>query len=316
MASAAYLTNSLDNAKDKAKYDTQVKKILSDKYILAWILKYSVKEFREAEIEQVIPCIEGEPDIEVMPMNPGSKKPDAIIGIATEDAVLHEGKVIYDIRFCVVTPTKIRVKMYMNIEAQKKYYPGYDIVTRAIFYCARMLSAQLDTEFTADNYDDIKKVYSIWICMDTPGYAQNTITEYSIEQKKVLGQFDGKARYDLLAAIMVCIGKNSETEQNAPLHKLLATVLSEKMSVKEKTDILQREYDIPTQEVEEALDTMCNLSDRIEEKGIEKGIEKGVEKGRLLQLLELVRDGILPEETAASKAGIPVEAFKKKLIQM
>ena len=85
-------------------------------------------------------------------------------------------------------------------------------------------------------------------------------------------------------------------------------MLSDTISVKEKTDILQREYDIPTQEVEEVLDTMCNLSDRIE--------ENGIEKGRLLQLLELVRDGILPEETAASKAGISVEAFKKKMLQM
>ena len=85
-------------------------------------------------------------------------------------------------------------------------------------------------------------------------------------------------------------------------------MLSDTISVKEKTDILQREYDIPTQEVEEVLDTMCNLSDRIE--------ENGIEKGRLLQLLELVRDGILPEETAASKAGISVEAFKKKVLQM
>lgn len=85
-------------------------------------------------------------------------------------------------------------------------------------------------------------------------------------------------------------------------------MLSDTMTVKEKTDILQREYDIPTQEVEEVLDTMCNLSDRIE--------ENGIEKGRLLQLLELVRDGILPEETAASKAGISVEAFKKKMLQM
>ena len=308
MTGTAYLTNSLDHAGDKAKYDTQVKKILSDKYILAWILKYSVKEFRKAEIQQVIACIEGEPDIEAVPVNPGSRKPGAIVGMAIEDAVLHEGKVIYDIRFRVVTPAKIRVKMYMNIEAQKKYHPGYDLVTRAVFYCARMLSSQLDTEFTTDNYDDMKKVYSIWICMDAPKYAQNTITEYSIAQKKVYGEFAGRARYDLLAAVMICIGKSSESKQAAPLHRLLATVLSDTMTVKEKTDILQREYDIPTQEVEEVLDTMCNLSDRIE--------ENGIEKGRLLQLLELVRDGILPEETAASKAGISVEAFKKKMLQM
>ncbi len=48
-------------------------------------------------------------------------------------------------------------------------------------------------------------------------------------------------------------------------------MLSDTISVKEKTDILQQEYDIPTQEVEEVLDRMCNLSDRIEENGIEKG---------------------------------------------
>ena len=279
MARKTYLTNSLDNAKNKAKYDAQVKKILSDKRILAWILKHSVEEFRETSIEQAMACIEGEPEIATVPVAPGSRKPEAISGAATEDSIPNEGKITYDIRFHVVTPTKERIKMFVNVEAQKKYHPGYDLVTRAIFYCSRMLSAQLDTEFTADNYDDIKKVYSIWICMDVPKYAENTITEYSIEQKRLFGNFRGKARYDLLAAVMVCIGENSEAEKDAPLHKLLATVLSEEMSVTEKTTILQEEYDIPAQEVEEVLNTMCNLSDRIEEKGIKKGIKKGIEKG-------------------------------------
>lgn len=287
MARKTYLTNSLDNAKNKAKYDAQVKKILSDKRILAWILKHSVEEFRETSIEQAMACIEGEPEIATVPVAPGSRKPEAISGAATEDSIPNEGKITYDIRFHVVTPTKERIKMFVNVEAQKKYHPGYDLVTRAIFYCARMLSAQLDTEFTADNYDDIKKVYSIWICMDVPQYAQNTITEYSIEQKRLFGNFRGKARYDLLA-----------------------TVLSEEMSVTEKTTILQEEYDIPAQEVEEVLNTMCNLSDRIEEKGIEKGIEEG----RLLQLSELVEDGTLTPEAAASKAGLSVEEFQKKFL--
>ncbi len=274
----AYIENVLENAGNKSKYDTQVKKILSDKHILAWILKYSVEEFGESSIEQIYSCIEGEPEIAAVPVYPGSKKPDAIRGETTEDAVTNEGKITYDIRFHVVTPTEERIKMFINIEAQKKYHVGYDLVTRAIFYCARMLSAQLDTEFTADNYDDIKKVYSIWICMDVPKYAENTITEYSMEQKKLFGNFKGKARYDLLSAIMVCIGKNSEYSHEAPLHKLLAIVLSEEIPVKEKTKVLQEEYDISTNAVEEVLNTMCNLSDIIEEKGIEKGIEKKLEE--------------------------------------
>ena len=42
---------------------------------------------------------------------------------------------------------KERIKLIINVEGQKKFDPGYDIVTRGIFYCARMLSAQKDTEF-------------------------------------------------------------------------------------------------------------------------------------------------------------------------
>lgn len=308
-----YLGNVLDNAGDKAKYDTQVKKILSDKNILAWILKHSVTEFKEDSIETIISCIKGEPEVAVVPIYPGSKRTEAILGAAVEDSVPNEGKITYDIRFHVVTAAEERIKILINVEAQKKYYPGYDLVTRAIFFCSRMLSAQLDTEFTANNYDNIKKVCSIWICMDTPKYAENTITEYAIEQKKMFGNFSGKARYDLLSAVMVCIGKTSETCDDAPLHKLLATVLSEEMPVKEKTKILEEEYNIHTKQVEEVLNTMCNLSDRVEEKGIEKGIEKGRNETIILSVRNLMDSLDLSLEKACEALKIPIEEYYRIL---
>ncbi len=46
-----YLKRSLDSANDKAKYDENVKTILSDKTILAWILKYSAEEYKGCNIE-------------------------------------------------------------------------------------------------------------------------------------------------------------------------------------------------------------------------------------------------------------------------
>lgn len=58
--------------------------------------------------------------------------------------------------------------MYINIEAQKSFYPGYDLVTRAIVYPTRLISQQMDIEYTADNYDGVKKVYSIWLCFNAP----------------------------------------------------------------------------------------------------------------------------------------------------
>lgn len=244
-----HISNALEVAGEKAGYDGEVKKILSDKQILAWILKYAVKEFKGYTIETIIASIEGNPEVAVVPVYPGKKMKEAVTGMLTEDKVPGEGEVTYDIRFFVITPTEERVKIIINLEAQGNFYPGYDLVTRAVFYCARMLSAQLDTEFTAQNYDEIKKVYSIWICMNAPGNAENTITEYSIMPNKVAGDFQGKARYDLMTAVMICLEKEKERKTEPPteksrLHQMLETLLASGISAEEKEEILSREYGI------------------------------------------------------------------------
>lgn len=297
MERKTYIMNALEIAGAKAKYDAQVKKILADKVILAWILKYTAAEFMQYGISEIADAIEGEPEISNIPVYPGKAKTEAVTGMPTEDNIPNEGEITYDIRFYAVTKSKKRVKLIINVEAQKKYHPGYDLIPRGIFYCARMLSAQLDTEFTTGFYDDMKKVYSIWICMDTPKKAENTITEYRMEQKKVFGDFKGEARYDLLSVVMVCLGRDEERAEGSRLHHLLATALSEKISVREKEETLHDLYGIKTSvEMKEGMRQMCNLSDLIEEraitrgmekglqqgieKGIERGIEKGIEKGK------------------------------------
>lgn len=70
------------------------------------------------------------------------------------------------------------VGIVIGIEAQKSFYPGYDLVMRGIYYAARMLSSQMGVEFTGENYNQIKKVYSIWICMRVLKKIGNTITDY------------------------------------------------------------------------------------------------------------------------------------------
>lgn len=284
-----HIANVLEAAGEKARYDAEVKKILSDKQILSWILKYGAKEFRKYSIETIMDSIEGKPEVAEVPVYPGKSKRkmasgEAITGLSTEDKVPNEGEVTYDIRFYVMTPTKERVKIIVNLEAQGNFYPGYDLVTRAVFYCARMLSAQLDTEFTPKDYDDIKKVYSIWICLNAPDYAANTITEYSMNQKKIQGNFSGKARYDLLSAVMICLGKekSSKTEnKSGRLQRMLATLLSSEIPAEEKEEILSKKFGIVTSvEMKEEMRDMCNLSDLIEEEAIEKGICQGRKQER------------------------------------
>lgn len=312
MKSNTHISNVLEGNDNKDRYDAEVKKILSDKTVLSWILKYTVAEFEGCPVEEIRECIEGEPEVGTHRVCPGHT-PEAITGLATEDKVPGEGMVTYDVRFFVITPGRERLKLIVNVEGQKKFHPGYDLVTRSVFYCARMLSAQLDTEFTGENYDDMKKVYSIWICMEVPEDKQYTITAYKMRPEEMHGHGSGDSRYDLMESVFVCLGKEEEAEKGNALHGMLSTLFSERLQPEEKEKILEEDYNFITSiEVEGGLRQMCNLSDLVEERGIRKGLEKGRQE-KIDAFLGLVRDGLLELSEAAKRLEISEEELKKFL---
>ena len=82
--------------------------------------------------------------------------------------------------------------------------------------------------------------------------------------------------YDLLTALIICLGDADDKETTGIL-KLLEALLSPERSTEEKKKILQEDFDIKmTQELEREVAEMCNLSDGVEQKGIAKGITKGI----------------------------------------
>ena len=277
-----HISRAVEIADVNARYDAEVKFLLSDRRLLAWIMKYTVSELMLYDIETIMDCIEGEPEVSTVPVYPGMSRMrrEKVTGMPTEEKIPNEGGNTYDIRFYIMTPMSERAKLIINIEAQQKFYPGYDLVTRGVFYCARMLSAQLDTEFTTDNYDEIKKVYSIWLCMDVPKDAEYTITEYRMEPKSIYGQYLGKARYDLMSVIMVCLGKDGDVERGNRLHRLLVSLMSDKLTVQQKKDILEQEYGFAMdRESDRRMTGMCNWSAYIEERALNKGRAEGIQKG-------------------------------------
>lgn len=317
-----HIARAVEIADVNARYDAEVKLLLSDRRLLAWIMKYTVSELMDYDIETIMGCIEGEPEVSVTSVYPGMSRVNSekITGMSTEEKIPNEGGITYDIRFYVITPEREQVKLIVNVEAQKKFYPGYDLVTRGVFYCARMLSAQLDTEFTADNYDGIKKVYSVWLCMDVPENAEYTITEYRMEPRFLYGEYRGKARYDLLSVITVCLGKDGKETEGNKLHRLLTAILSGRLTVQEKKDILEQEYGFAmNREVDGRMTGMCNLSELIEERalerGIETGIERGIERGRAEEIVESSMEFGLSEseilERLQSKLNIPLNAARE-----
>ena len=266
-------------ADEKASYDAACKRLLSEKIILAWIMKNCLEEYRGCDVEEIAEkYIEGTPQVGEVAVAPDeSNRASMIQGAGNEDASLTEGTVTYDIRFLATAPVSGElIRLILNVEAQNDFYPGYPLIKRGIYYCSRMVSAQYGTEFTNSHYENIKKVYSIWICMNPPKSRENSITRYYIAEENLVGSVkERKADYDLMAAVMICLGK--EADAGTDLLKLLNVLLSTETGSQDKCQILEEDFHIRmTLALESEVSLMCNLSKGVEEKGIEKGRQEGI----------------------------------------
>ncbi|MCX4346158.1 MAG: hypothetical protein OSJ38_02790 [Lachnospiraceae bacterium] len=277
-------------ADEKASYDAACKRLLSEKIILAWIMKNCLDEYRDCDVNEIAgKYIEGTPQIGEVAVAPDeSNKTSVIHGTGNEDASLTEGTITYDIRFYAIAPVSGElIRLIINIEAQNDFYPGYPLIKRGIYYCSRMISSQYGTEFTSSHYEKIKKVYSIWICMNPPKNRENSITRYYIKEENLAGSVkERKADYDLMAAVMICLGKE---DSSTSVLKLLNILLSTETDSGDKCRRLEEDFNIAmTQALESEVSLMCNLSKGVEEKGIEKGRQEGRREGRQEGILAMV----------------------------
>lgn len=305
------IANAVNAAGDKAQYDTRVKRLLAQKSILAHILVKTVDEFKGMKSEDVVKYIEGEPSISVVPVEPGlanMEKTDAtgqrIVGLNTENAEINEGLVRFDIIFYVRMKNGLS-QIIVNIEAQKDEPTEYKILNRAIFYVSRLISSQKERDFVNTNYDDIKQVFSIWICMNMD---DNSLSHIHLTKDEMLKPYNWKGNLDLLNIVLIGITNEiPEHDEKYEMHRLIGALLSSELKEQEKLDIIEHEYNIPiSQEFREDVRIMCNLSTGIEERATEKTSEKFIlnmyKKGYTLdQIADVAETGVDEVEAIIKK---------------
>ena len=268
------------------EYDAAAKKLLSSKKILAWILKYCVEEFKDCSIADIRDrYIIGIPETTSVPALPdetnaaGKIGADRISGERTEDTSVTEGKVTFDIRFRAITPRNELVQLIINIEAQRSRHTSYPLLKRAMYYVSRLISSQYGVDFDKAQYGKIKKVYSIWLCMDAPD-DRGGITRYRMQEEPEYGNIlDEKENYDLQQIVMVYVAHARADMENRLLNLLRELFVSEDDASRKKAELIEH-YDIDLNENEERLvSTMCNLSVGVYVRGRESGEQIGFVKG-------------------------------------
>ena len=276
METNAHLTNAIESIQGDPKLDKSVKELLADKQVLARILKSTTAEFRDMEIPEIMTCIEGEPEIEKVPIEPGLTNAgdltDKIVGDNIESNIPGENTYYFDIRFFARTKAGsdgddlalCGIKVIINVEAQREYYVGYDIVTRGVYYASRLISSQYGTEFVGEEYDNIKKVYSIWLCLDPPDYASNSIVNFKLTPEILTGKIPmdkiESMKYDLMDIVMVFLSTSKDTEKDE-LCGMLEVLLDDQIEKRKKLEILSLEYNMETTiDLERRINTMCDYS--------------------------------------------------------
>ena len=267
----------------KAQYDAKVKNLLGHKIILAHILTRTVDEFKGMNPREVIPYIEGTPYISKVPIEPGmtnhEQQGQQIIGLNTENVEINEGLIRFDIIFYVRLPSEDSkdaglTQIIINVEAQKDEPQRYGILNRAVFYVSRLISSQKERDFENTEYDDIKRVYSIWVCMNME---ENSLSHIHLVKDDLVGYHDWRGKLDLFNIVMIGLARKLPKQgEQYELHRLLGALFAEGLTAGERLNIIKEEYDIPIEQtIEQEVDVMCNLSQGIKEAGIAEGRSEG-----------------------------------------
>ena len=277
-----------------AEYDAGMKHLMSNKEIIIPILQMTVPEFKTCSQEEILQCLDISSitkddfvsDIPKIEKNLRLTREDSELSSLTEKLVR------FDIRFRIKNPRlsteEIRVNLHIDMEAQKSYRPSnpsYPVLKRAVYYVARDLSSQLSSITETTDYSKLEKCYSIWICAeDIPKKLQNTLTEYSLSKKDIIGVADEPDEdYDLLTVIVIRQGEKTEEKGIFDyLNGIFTCDINriDKYSHIKWSEPFQRE-----------VSKVTGFGDMIYERGMRAGEQKGMILGALMS-------GKTPEEVA------------------
>ena len=312
------------------RYDARCKRILSNRMVLAHLLRATMDEFADIEPEVIAArYIEGVPGQE--------NHTPRIQGLRNERDNPNRNSSFYDVIFYALKPnTGEAIPIIINVEAQADSKPGYDLANRGVFYLGCMIADQKDTVFQNDRYDDLRKVCSIWICTDPPKDCADSIECYTLDQHVIQGQCPSH-HVDKVRLVIVYLSReadknneHSDDDESLGIIPLLNVCLARTVNKKRQNKVTEkyhveldpedRDMTAGEQIIYKHYREMWELGEQIKEQGeqIKEQGEQIKELGEQNKELranaqntaKILKDSQVPVDVIAKSTGLSVEQIE------
>ena len=257
------ISNDITLSDEMIQFDTQAKNILSYACIEAWILKGVVKEFQNYSVQRICSILTGKKLKGIM--LDGERK---IQMINTRDTVEGQQDIELDAFFQITVP-EVDARIFLNVELQKA--PGIKrwLRRRGWYYVTRLTTRQSGIVFEKSHYEQIEKVYSIWIVGGKR--KKSRIERYQLQ--------NGPNPLEVMELVIIYLG-NPDDPDVSPIEQLLNTLFSATMSIEKKKKILRDKFFIAMHsDMERTVEDVCNMSQGIWEMGCADGRKIGRREG-------------------------------------
>lgn len=272
-------------------YDAAAKQLLACRPILAFVLKNTIAELANCTVEEIgNELIDEEVNTSAVPVHARGLRSPLVWGLRNEDSSLDEGSIFYDILLRVRLPGGDgSMGIIVNLEPQS-YETDYPVLKRAMYYCARLLSAQRGRGGAGLDYGALEKVYSVWLFTGPHAPEEGGVASYAFQERTICGGLTHpRSEYDLSEVVFVRLPRAGG--YNGFLEKL-ATLFSLETGRDEKLRALEGELTWGFEEAEELVGRLVSMGEYALEYGIEKGMAQGMAQGIAQGRREALTDGV------------------------
>lgn len=177
---------------------------------------------------------------------------------------------------------------------QKSEPTSYNLINRAIFYACRLVGTQKQREFKHMNFNDIVKVYSIWIVANMES---DSVNQIHFTQKTLYGTYKWNCDSDLINIVIAGItGElkeetkefNIEQIDGKELCRMLNVLFTNELNARERFQQLSENFNIVIdKDLREDVEVMCNLGQGL----LEKGDARGKKNKEIENIISFYLDG-------------------------